>query len=97
MPRYVILINFTEQGMKAIKDLPNRVQAARETIEKVGGKFVDWYLTMGPYDAVAIVEGPDDDTMATVGLGVGSLGNIRTVTLKAFTEAKMTKIVGKLR
>jgi len=83
--------------MKTIKDLPKRVQGAREAIEKVGGKLVDWYLTMGPYDAVVIVEGPDDATMATVGLGVGSLGNIRTTTLKAFTEAEMAKIVGKFR
>lgn len=83
--------------MKTIKDLPKRVQRARETMEKAGGKLLDWYLTMGPYDAVVVVEGPDDDAMAAVGLGAGSRGNIRTTTLKAFTEAEMVKIIGKFR
>lgn len=96
MPKYIVLINFTEQGMKTIKDLPKRVQAAREAMEKAGGKMLDWNLTMGRYDAVAVVEGPDDASMATVALAVGRSGNIRTTTLKAFTESEAVKIVGKI-
>jgi uncharacterized protein with GYD domain len=97
MPKYVVLVNFTAQGMKTIKDLPKRGRGGREAIERAGGKLLDWNLTMGPYDAVVIVEGPDDATMAAVGLAMGSQGDIRTTTLKAFTEAEMAKIVGKLR
>ena len=96
MPIYVVLINMTEQGVKTIKDLPGRVKSAREAMERAGGKFVDWYLTMGMYDAVAIVEGPDDATMATVALAAARAGNIRTTTLKAHTESEMTKIVEKI-
>jgi uncharacterized protein with GYD domain len=82
--------------MRTIKDLPKRVKSARKAMEKVGGKLLDWYLTMGQYDAVAIVESPNDDAMATVGLAIGRKGDIRTTTLKAHTEAQMTKIVEKL-
>ena len=96
MPKYVILINFTEQGVKTIKDLPKRVRSAREAMEKAGGKMLDWNLTMGKYDAVAVVEGPNDAAMATVTLAVGCSGNIRTTTLKAFTEAEMEKIVAQI-
>jgi uncharacterized protein with GYD domain len=96
MQRYIVLINFTEKGMKKIKDLPKRIQAARRTIEKAGGKFVEWNLTMGIYDAVAIVEIPDDATAAAILLGTGKGGNIHTTTLKAFSEAKAAKIIDKL-
>lgn len=96
MPRYVVLVNLTEQGLKTIKDLPKRVQAAREAIEKVGGKMVDWNLTLGQYDADVILEAPDDSTVATVLLAVGKLANARTTTLKAFTEAEAAKIVEKI-
>jgi len=83
--------------MRTIKDLPKRVKAAHEAMEKAGGKLLDWYLTMGQYDAVAIVEGPDDAVMATVGLTIGSKGDIRTTTLKAHTEAQMVRIVEKIQ
>ena len=96
MARYIVLINFTEQGIKTIKDLPKRVQAAREAVEKAGGKFVEWNLTMGQYDAVAIAEVPDDAAAAAVILGAGKEGTIRTTTLKAFSEAEAAKIIGKL-
>jgi len=96
MPKYIVLINFTEHGMKTIKDLPKRVQAAREAVEKAGGKFLEWNLTMGQYDAVVIAEVPDDATVAALILGTGKEGNIRTTTLKAFSEAEATKIIGKL-
>jgi uncharacterized protein with GYD domain len=96
MQRYIVLINFAKQGMKKIKDLPKRVQAARRTVEKAGGKFVEWNLTMGIYDAVAIVEFPDDATAAAIFLDVGKDGNIHTNTLKAFSEAEGAKIIAKL-
>ena len=96
MPRYIVLINFTEQGIKKIKDLPRRIQSAHEAVEKLGGKFVEWNLTMGQYDAVAIAEGPDEAAVAALILNAGKKGNIRTTTLKAFTEAEAAKIIGKI-
>ena len=96
MQRFIVLIKFTEQGMKKIKELPERVQAARREIEKAGGKFVEWNLTMGTFDAVAIAEFPDDVTAAAIFLDAGHDGNIRTTTLKAFSEAEAARIIAKL-
>ena len=93
MQRYIVLINFTKQGMEKIKNLPKRIQTVRRTIEKAGGTFVSWNLTMGLYDSVAIIELPDDITVATIILGAGKDGNIETTTLKAYSEAEAVKIV----
>ena len=93
MQRYIVLINFTEQGMEKIKDLPKRVETARRAIEEAGGTFISWNLTMGLYDSVAIVELPDDATVAKIILGAGKECNIETTTLKAFSEAEAAKIV----
>ena len=91
-----MLINFTEQGMEKIKNLPKRVMTARKGIERVGGKFVLWNLTMGSYDSVAIVELPDDAALASIILGAGKEGNIETTTLKAFSETEAAKIIAKV-
>ena len=96
MQRYIVLINFTENGMEKITNLPKRVQAARRTIEKAGGTFLSWNLTMGLYDSVAIVELPDDATVATIILGAGKDGNIETTTLRAFSETEAAKIIAKI-
>ena len=76
--------------------MPKRVEEARQSLEKVGGKLLQWYLTMGPYDAVAIVEVPDDVSGMQVLLAIGSMGDVRTTTLRAFTESEMTEMVEKL-
>ena len=96
MQRYIVLINFTEQGMEKIKDLPKRVETARRDIEKAGGTFISWNLTMGLYDSVAIVELPDDATVAKIILGAGKDGNIETTSLKAFSETETSKIIANI-
>jgi uncharacterized protein with GYD domain len=97
MQRYVVLINFTDKGMKKIKNLPERIQGVRRSIEEAGGKFVDWNLTMGKYDSIAIIELPDDDAVATLLLGAGKAGYIETTTLRAFPESQLENVVGKIR
>ena len=96
MQRYIVLINYTDKGMKNIKDLPRRIQAAHRKVEEAGGKFVEWNLTMGSYDSVAIIELPDDQTVAGTLLGAGRAGYIETTTLKAFPENQLEKIVNKI-
>ena len=86
----------TDQWIRTVKDLPKRVANARQAVEKAGGKWVDWNLTMGEYDAVATAEMPSDEVAVTIAMAIGSLGNVRTTTLKAFSESEMIKIVGKL-
>ena len=92
MPMYVTLIRYTEQGIKTFKDLPSRLEETRKAGEGAGAKLVAFYLTMGQYDAVVVSEAPDDETVATLALAAGGRGNVRTETLRAFTEDEAKKL-----
>ncbi len=96
MPTYVLLSNFTDQGIRNIKEAPQRLKAARKAVEAAGGKFSQHYLTMGQYDLVTIIEAPSDEAFATFALALGSQGNVRTTSLKAFTEEEFGRIVASI-
>ena len=96
MATYITLINLTEQGVKTIKDLPARLAAGRQAMEANGGKLLQYYLTLGAQDAVAITELPDDETAASVALQQAGLGNLRTTTMRAFTEAEIPGVLSKM-
>ena len=96
MGHSVTLIRYTQQGAAKIKESPARLDAAKKAAEAAGGKIHAWYLTMGKYDAVIISEFPNDEASAKFMLSTGSMGNITTHTLKAFTEAEYRKIVASL-
>ena len=96
MSTYIVLINFTDQGIRNVKDSPNRLEAARGAIAGLGGEMKSFYLTMGAYDLVAVVEFPNDEAAAKFALAVGSQGNIRTTTLRAFDEAQYREIIAAL-
>ena len=90
MATYIVLANYTDQGIRSVKETPKRAEAFGQLCEKMGAKLKDAYRTMGHYDAVLIVDAPDDVTMNTLLYAVGSLGNIRTETLRAFTLQETT-------
>lgn len=94
---YIILFNLTEQGIKDIKQAPNRVEAAEKLTEAMGGKLLDFYAVMGEYDYVAIGEMPDEETAMSFLLTLGSLGNVKTKTLRAFPRKEFAKIVKKMK
>jgi uncharacterized protein with GYD domain len=96
MPHYVILWNWTDQGIRTAKDSPRRLASFRAELEKVGGKLVGEYYTMGKYDGVVIVEAPSDETITSILLGDASKGNFRSMTLKAFPMSEAGKIIEKL-
>jgi uncharacterized protein with GYD domain len=96
MPTYITLIHYTEQGVKTFKDLPQRIEDTRAAGEAVGAKLVGYYLTMGQYDAVAISEAPDDRTIAELALAAGARGNVRTETMRAFTDEEARQIAADL-
>lgn len=96
MPTYVILFRWTQKGIENVKDSAERLDAIRKTMAAVGGSLKAFYLTMGQYDAVAIVEFPDDETMARFALVGGSQGFVRSETLKAFTEDEYRRIIASL-
>ncbi|WEX76473.1 GYD domain-containing protein [Sinorhizobium numidicum] len=96
MTTYVVLLNWTEQGIKNVRESPKRLDAARKLLQEMGGSFKDFYLTMGEYDMVAICEAPDDAVAARFALTLGMNGNVRTRTLKAFPEAAYRELIGTL-
>jgi uncharacterized protein with GYD domain len=96
MPNYIVLVNWTDQGIKNVKDTIKRAKSFEGAIEKAGAKSLGIYYTMGRYDIVAVVEAPTDEAIASVLYSTGSLGNVRTETLKGFSVAETAKIIEKL-
>ena len=96
MSFYIILWNFTEQGIKNVKESPKRADAFKKLLESVGGKLHSTFYTFGKYDGVSIVEAADDESIMSTLLSIESEGNARTLTLKAFTYEEGTKIIGNL-
>jgi len=96
MAKYIILINWTDQGIRNVKDSPKRLDAARAVAKKLDMELKDFYLTMGDYDMVSHLDAPNDESVAKFVLGLGTLGNVRTKTLKAFSEDEYRKIIGSL-
>jgi len=96
MVTYIILANWTDQGVRNVKDSPRRLDVAKKALRDMGGDFKCVYLTMGDYDLVAICEASDDAVAARFTMQLGMLGNIRTRTLKAFPEAAYREIVASL-
>jgi uncharacterized protein with GYD domain len=96
MATYLVLANFTEQGVKAVKDTVKRAEAFREKAKKAGVTVKEFYWTLGQYDCALIAEAADDATMTAAQLSVAALGNIRTHTLRAFGAGEMTQILSKM-
>ena len=96
METYIILGKYTQQGMTKIKEAPARIEAVRKAIEKVGGKMVAWYLTLGRYDFLLITEVPNTKVGTAVLLATGAQGNVTTETLHALTEAEFKAVVSSL-
>ena len=96
MATYIVLLNYTDQGVKTISEAPNRVPLVRQAIADLGGRMHSYRLTLGEYDAVVTVEVPDDETYATFVLKLAQQGNFRTTTLKAFSEEESFRILGNL-
>ncbi len=95
MPTYINLINWTEEGIRNYKDSVDRAKAAEGLLAKHGGRFKDIYWTIGPYDLVAISEGPDDESMSAALLEVSQLGTIRSTTMRAFDSDEMAAVIAK--
>lgn len=96
MQKYVILINWTEQGVANARDTVDRYHAAKQAWESAGGTFDLALWTLGAYDLVAVVSAPDAETVAAFGLRLGAAGNLRTTILRAFDESEMAVIVSTL-
>jgi uncharacterized protein with GYD domain len=96
MPHYIILWNWTDQGVRAVKGSPKRLASFKGELEKAGGKLIGEYYTMGQYDGIVIVESPSDETIMSILLGDASKGNFHSMTLKAFPMEEAAKVIQKL-
>jgi len=96
MATYVTLINFTDQGVKNVKDTANRAGAYKELATKLGCTVKENYWTQGQYDVVSIVEAPDDGAMTALAMSVGKLGYVRTQTMRAFSAAELAAVMDKV-
>jgi uncharacterized protein with GYD domain len=96
MPMFIISINFTDQGIRNIKDSPKRAQAARELGKKLGVEIKQLYLTSGESDLLAIVDAANGDNVAKFALTLGAQGNVRTRTARAWSESEYAKMISEL-
>jgi uncharacterized protein with GYD domain len=96
METYVLLLNFTDQGIRNVKDTAKRAEAFKRIADKAGAKVKEVYWTLGQYDGVLIFEAPEEATATALGLSLGSLGSVRTQTLRAFSVEEIGRIIAKM-
>jgi uncharacterized protein with GYD domain len=96
MTTFIVTANWTDQGIRAIKEAPKRVQAAREAAKKFGIEWKQFFLTSGESDMVLIVEAENGDSVAKMALAIGVQGNVRTRIARAWTESEMAKLISEL-
>ena len=97
MANYVSLLQFTDQGIRNVRDSIKRAAAATAEAEKMGAKVTDAFWTMGAYDVVLVLDAPDDETISAFSLKVGSLGNVKSQTMRAFRREEMESILAKIK
>jgi len=96
MGTYIALMNFTDQGIRNVKDSTKRADAVKEVAKKFGASMSQIYWTLGQFDLVAVIEAPNDESATAFSLAIGSAGNIRGQTLRAFSRDEMNGILGKI-
>jgi uncharacterized protein with GYD domain len=96
MPAYVVLVNWTEEGIKNVKETVERTDEGTEFAKKRGVDFKQAYWTVGPYDMVAVFESPDDETLSAHLLEICSSGHVRTTTMRAYDRQEMSAILQRL-
>ncbi len=96
MAHYIVLAKFTDQGIRGVKETTKRAKVFREMASKMGAKIGDVYWTLGRYDVVLVMDAPNDETVASILMKAGSLGNLKSQTLRAFDETEMDSILSKI-
>ncbi|MCC6949516.1 MAG: GYD domain-containing protein [Bradyrhizobiaceae bacterium] len=96
MPTFICALGWTEQGIRTVKDVPKRAQAARDLAKKVGVEIKQVFLTSGDDDLLVIVDAPNGDNVAKFALALSSAGNVRTRTARAWSESEMNKLISEL-
>jgi uncharacterized protein with GYD domain len=92
LPSFIVLGNWTDQGIRDVKAAPERIKTTHSMVEKVKGKM-QLYYTLGAYDFLMIIEVPNDEAIIEILSSLGSMGNVRTATMKAYTESEVATIL----
>jgi uncharacterized protein with GYD domain len=96
MSTYIVLASYTDQGIRNVKETTKRADAVREVAKKFGVTAREFYWTMGAHDVVVVFEAPDDASMTALGMTIGSAGNVRTQTMRAFSRDEMQAVLAKV-
>src|SRR5262249_33302497 len=96
MVTYVMLANFTDQGIRNAKDSPKRAEAFKQMAKTFGVTVKELLWTQGQYDIVTVMDAPDESSVMTLSLSLGALGNVRTESMRAFSATDMKEIVDKM-
>jgi uncharacterized protein with GYD domain len=96
MATYIVLAQFTEQGIRSVKETTKRADAVKDLARKFGVTAKEFYWTLGSYDVVVVFEAPDDASITALGLSIAALGNVRTQTMRAFSRDEMNGVLAKL-
>lgn len=96
MATYISLVQYTQKGIEGIKDSPKRLDAVKKAYEEAGAKLKEFYLVLGAYDIITVADAPNDETVAKLALLLGSKGNVKTQTMRAFNEQEYRKIIATL-
>jgi uncharacterized protein with GYD domain len=96
MPTFIILANWTEEGIKNVKNSPDRLEAAKKVFKDAGGELKEFYMVMGQYDMVVVGEAPNAEAISKIVLRIGGGGAVRTETLRAFTEDEYRKVIAEV-
>jgi uncharacterized protein with GYD domain len=96
MPTFLLSLNWTDQGIRSVKDSPKRAQAARDLAKKVGVEIKEVYLTSGASDLLLMIDAPNGDNVTKFALALGSQGNVRTTTSRAWRETELQKLISEL-
>ena len=96
MATYIILVNYTQEGIQKVKESPKRPDAVKMLARRFGAELTDFYLCMGVYDIIVVMQAPNDETVAKFVLAISSLGYIRTTTVRAFSETEYREIIQSL-
>ncbi len=93
---YITLASFTDQGIRNVKESPQRAEVVRGMASKCDVTIREIFWTLGQYDLVVILESQDEASVTAFGLSIGALGNVRTQTLRAFSADEMKQIISKM-
>ncbi len=96
MATFISLVGWTDQGIRNVKQTTARADAFKAMAHRVGVTVKEIYWTVGPYDLVMVMEGPDEETVTALLLSLGALGNVRTQTLRGFSEEEEKRIIAKM-